>query len=129
MSNLKSIWTSIITWWVKWTAGWRKPVSPVPEVPALPEFEVVAIEPDVIVLAIPIDVEFIESEVVEPPQASELQVVMSQFLMLLTERELRAHQHYSMTGSCNVDVPRLDCRVTRPIDSRVCKTRNSRAAR
>jgi hypothetical protein len=111
-----------------------KVIAPTPDTcvdTALEECEVTAIESDVVIPSIPIDLEFLEppaAKVVEEPQPSALSHTMDQFLALLMARELRAHKHHSATGSCNADVPRVDsrvdgppqdCRVNRPTNSRV----------
>jgi hypothetical protein len=97
------------------------------DVPTLEEFEVAAIEPDVDIPGIPIDLEFIE-----PPAAeSELRKKFEQLMTLLLARELREAnaEHYDKTGSCNSHWPTTDSRVSKPVDSRAVKPHNSRAPR
>lgn len=122
--TFKKVWANIVLWWARLASRWK----PAVEVPALPEFEVAGTESGVVVPSSLIDLEFVGAEVVAE-QPNELEHAMKQFVLLLTARELRAHRHYSATGSCNIDVPRQDCRVVKPIDSRVSRSRNSRASR
>jgi hypothetical protein len=125
--TVTKIWGYIVAWWAKWTSRWRQPAL---EVPTLEEFGVSAIEPDVFVPSLPIELVFIEPIVQsEPQECSDLQRQMEMFIGLLAMGELRAHRHFHATGSCNIDVPSVDCRVSKPIDSRLSKSKNSRALR
>jgi hypothetical protein len=138
--NLKQMWASIIAWWSRFAARWRKPAQPIPvmpevveiipEVPAieLEEFEVVPYEAYAHP-SLPIELIFIKPPVVETETKSGLQQQVEMLIGLLAARELRAHRHYQSTGSCNIDIPRIDSRVSKPIDSRTHKTRNSRSPR
>lgn len=86
---------------------------------------VAAIEPSITISPIPIDLEPV------PPQRSERDIMLDNFLAMMLARELRkSRSHYNAKGSCNLDVPSVDCRVAGPPqDSRVIKGRNSRAPR
>jgi hypothetical protein len=150
MNNLKQMWASIISWWASWTSRWRKPELPTtpavpipeplvvvevepPEVPAvepIEEFEVAAIEPSVTMSPIPIDLDWFEPAplVVAPPQRSERDIMLDNFLAMMLARELRkSRSHFAKTGSCNPNVPSVDSRAAgAPADSRVSRPTNSR---
>jgi hypothetical protein len=124
--TLTKIWAYIVSLWAKWASRWRHPTPEVRTVVSLPEFDVMPYEsyehP-----SIPIDLDFIEPPVVES-KPNELQQAVEAFIGLLAMRELRAHTHHALTGSCNIDIPRQDCRVVKPVDCRVSgHPRNSRA--
>lgn len=124
--NIKKMWSVIVLWWAKFASRW-KTAEEVPALPTLPEFEVLAIEPDAAVPSFPIEIEFIEPEVVEPPISNVAALLMS----VLLARHGHASSHYQRTGSCNVNWPAPDCRVSAPQDSRILtmKRRNSRSPR
>jgi hypothetical protein len=111
--NLKQLWASIFAWWTRFAARWRKPQSTPTTTPTVLEGipeplvleEVAAVEPDVVIPAITIE---LESEAALEPEIIESAAIPEPEVPGLAEFEVAGIEAGVVLPSIPIDLEFID---------------------